>query len=168
MRRAFSMLSAGVALACTGPSGGSGANGPDSGLDSGTDERLVQDAAYYEAEPGEPVTVQLVAADFWELVTAADDPYDHRPDDIQCSSLGYFEEDDTFEVDTEACTYGTFRQPLLHDLRAGDEALAIYWFDELWAAEPAGSSTTGWPFPAAPRPAGPPGSPPATSPPASG
>ena len=84
---------------------------------------------------GELVTVSLVDPEAWIEVSARLDPFQDRPALTRCSPLGYGEENDTFEVNTLDCAYGTFRQPILHDVPAGTEILVIYWFLELWSVD---------------------------------
>jgi len=80
--------------------------------------------------------VALVAVDAW--VPADSDPYDdERPDTVDCPDWGYGEELGVFEVETDICRYGSFSQPLLAQVAAGDALSLDLWHDALWAAEPA-------------------------------
>ncbi|MEL6344588.1 MAG: hypothetical protein AAFV53_15845 [Myxococcota bacterium] len=83
----------------------------------------------------EEVTVSLVDASSWVEVDASLDPFSDRPADVSCTALGYGPELDTFEVQTADCAYGTFRQPLLFDVRAGEEIVVVYWFLELFSTD---------------------------------
>ncbi|MFT4974841.1 MAG: hypothetical protein ACI8S6_000724 [Myxococcota bacterium] len=92
-------------------------------------------AAWLEELVSDPSTVTLVEAGAWVEVGTESDPFSDRPESVECSALGYGDENGYFEVDTEACGYGTFRQPLLHDVGEGEELLIVYWFLELWSAD---------------------------------
>ncbi len=83
----------------------------------------------------EPQDISLIDALSWELLDAADDPWDDAPQGAECSSLGYEVEGSYFEVDTELCQYGTFAQPALHGARQGDELTIVYWYLDLWSTD---------------------------------
>ncbi len=71
----------------------------------------------------------------WVAVSAADDPFDDRPAQVQCPPHGAQAEDGRFEVETDVCDYGTFAHPLPVALRPGDVVEATVWHLELWAPE---------------------------------
>jgi len=66
----------------------------------------------------------------WQLVTAAEDPFDDRPETIDCPG-GYGEEDDVFEFDSGVCAYGTFAQPSLAPIAVGDTVELVLVHDPL-------------------------------------
>ncbi len=74
----------------------------------------------------------------WAVVPGDEDPLaDHRPDDVFCPVSTWGEEDGTFEVQTGACRYGGFAQPLGVLLRRGDRLTGTVWHEDLDASEPA-------------------------------
>ena len=82
--------------------------------------------------------VQLVSAEAWtEVVDPGSDPFEDRPEVVDCSSQGYGIEGTYFEVETDDCAYGTFQQALLHGVEAGEELRLVFWHLDLWATEPA-------------------------------
>lgn len=88
-------------------------------------------------EPMVSLPVSLVRAEAWELAPADEDPLpDERPDFVQCE-IGWDVEVGTFEVNTELCTYGTFVQTTLAQIREGDTLEFILIHDALYADEPA-------------------------------
>ncbi len=62
---------------------------------------------------------------------------DHRPAVVQCPPATWGPESGSFEVQTGACNYAAFDQPLDHSIRMGDELAIIIWHDFLDAPEPA-------------------------------
>jgi hypothetical protein len=78
--------------------------------------------------------VSLVTIDAWTLEDPAADPWSDRPADAACEA-GYGPEDGVFEVDTEVCAYGTFVQPSLVDVAAGDTLELILIHDALWSED---------------------------------
>jgi len=89
------------------------------------------------ATAGEPAWVQLLDASAWVEADAEQDPFDDRPADVECSTLGWGVEGTYFEVQTDDCEYGTFYQPLTVDVPAGTELEMVYWHLDLWASEDA-------------------------------
>jgi hypothetical protein len=83
----------------------------------------------------------LVDWNAWELVSAAEDPFDDRPPDPSCPSGSYLPEvlsgQDVFSVDTGACSYITVRQPALRDVARGESLVARVWHFALNAGDPA-------------------------------
>lgn len=80
-----------------------------------------------------PEDVSLIDANAWVLLDLSEDPWDDAPAEVECSSLGYEVEGSYFEVDTEQCPYGTFAQPALHSVLAGEELTIVYWYLDLWS-----------------------------------
>ena len=76
----------------------------------------------------------------WREVTAAEDPFEDRPLEVDCSIVGFGTEEltgeTTFSVDTRLCRYLTARQPLLTELRDGERLDLRFWHFELAAPEP--------------------------------
>ena len=71
-------------------------------------------------------------------VSAEGDPLaDHRPRYVDCPPATWGEEGGGFEVQTGACNYAAFNQPLSVALEAGDMLAITVWHDFLDAAEPA-------------------------------
>ena len=80
-----------------------------------------------------PQWLSLVSAEAWTEVTdPASDPFEDRPAEVECSPLGYGVESTYFEVETDDCAYGTFQQPALHSVSAGDEMELVFWHLDLW------------------------------------
>ncbi len=73
----------------------------------------------------------LVDHDAWTLVSAADDPFDDRPADLECSDLSWSNEDlggePSLEVATDSCDYLTVSQPSRAAGAAGDELHVRLW-----------------------------------------
>lgn len=77
----------------------------------------------------------LVDLTAWGPVAEADDPWaNERPADAVCDA-GYLYEDMVFEVDTEICTFGTFVQPSLLPVRAGQHIELILLHDNLYSPD---------------------------------
>lgn len=86
----------------------------------------------------EPVWVQLFDPAAWtEVGNSSADPFPDRPDEFECSPLGYGLEGTYFEVSTIDCEYGTFQQGLTHGVPAGTLLKLVYWHLDLWAEEAA-------------------------------
>ena len=85
-------------------------------------------------EPRGPA--DLVDPFAWVLDDAADPMPAHRPEEVVCT-IGFGEEFGVFEIDTEACNYGVFSQPILAEVRAGDTVELTVTHDDLVAEEPA-------------------------------
>lgn len=85
--------------------------------------------------------VELVEAEGWTPVSAAEDPFaDHRPDDIVCPSTSWGPEELggelTLGVDTGACGYLTASRPSQAAIEAGDAIEVRAWHFALTATEP--------------------------------
>ena len=76
----------------------------------------------------------IIDPDKWMLVEEAADPFEDRIFDATCPLRSFGEEYGYFEVETGACNYGTFSQPILIDLYAGESVHLVMWWQELWAA----------------------------------
>ncbi|MCA9691604.1 MAG: hypothetical protein KC636_18510 [Myxococcales bacterium] len=83
---------------------------------------------------GEPQP--LVTPDAWQLAAAEDDPFADRPPAPSCDA-GFGEEGGVFEVESDYCAYGTFLQPSLAEVRAGDALELLLVHDALYADPPA-------------------------------
>lgn len=87
-------------------------------------------------EDAEPLRIDDPEA--WEPVPAEVDPLaSHRPADVFCPVATFGPELGMFEVQTGACDYGAFAQPLIVDVRRGDRLVGTVWHDDLDAPEPA-------------------------------
>ena len=82
---------------------------------------------------GTPVTVN---AD-WVPVAAADDPFQDRPETVSCPASGYGLEDGFFEIETDACGYGTFMQLSQVAIAQGQAIRVNLWHSPLSSEEPA-------------------------------
>jgi len=104
-------------MSCT--SGGSddgmveGADGPPAGTTS-----VMEESTGTEPMMGEPRS--LARSDAWELAGGSDDPFEDRPEFVQCE-IGWDVVTGVFEVDSSVCTYAAFMQPTLVPIEAGDE-----------------------------------------------
>jgi len=92
------------------------------------------------ATPSEPVS--LIDHGAWTANLAAeDDPFDDRPEEVDCSALSYGPEttggEENLEVDTTRCDYLTVSQPSLAAVRVGDSLHLRLWHFDLAAEEPA-------------------------------
>lgn len=68
----------------------------------------------------------------WAWMPAEVDPFiDHRPDDPTCPVATYGPESGGFEVQTGACHYGAFEQPLIVEVRRGDRVFGTVWHEDL-------------------------------------
>jgi hypothetical protein len=104
----------------------------------GTDA-IVQTGGEESGSEGVPDSgvIELATPDDWSLASGEEDPFPmHRPQDASCDG-GFGPEYGTFEIDTGVCTYGSFVQPTLADIREGDEIRVTLVHDPLWAEEPA-------------------------------
>ncbi len=83
----------------------------------------------------------LVDHDAWVAVDPADDPFDDRPDDVDCARLAWTVETlgdaPSLEVDTTSCDYLAVGQPTIADAAVGETVEVRLWHDELVAADPA-------------------------------
>jgi hypothetical protein len=87
------------------------------------------------ASPAPSTPGPLVDLAAWVPVAADADPWaDERPADAVCDA-GHRYEDMVFEVDSEICTFGTFVQPSLLPVRAGDELELILLHDNLYSTD---------------------------------
>ena len=68
----------------------------------------------------------------------------HRPSEVDCPSATWGPEGGGFEIQTGACNYGAFDQPLPVAIEAGDMLNVIVWHDTLDVAEPATAHVAIW------------------------
>jgi hypothetical protein len=72
----------------------------------------------------DPDPVSLVDHSLWSEVGAADDPWDDRPDPVDCSPLGWYPEDfggeASLQILTGLCNYLTLEQPSAVAIAEGD------------------------------------------------
>ena len=74
----------------------------------------------------------------------ADPLVQHRPAEVDCPSATWGPEGGGFEIQTGACNYGAFDQPLSTPIEAGDALNIIVWHDTLDFAEPATAHVAVW------------------------
>lgn len=74
----------------------------------------------------------------------ADPLRQHRPSEVVCPAATWGPEGGGFEVQTGACHYAAFDQPLSTPLRAGDALSIIVWHDTLDFVEPAVAHVAVW------------------------
>lgn len=98
---------------------------------------LVLAACADKGDTAAPEWLTLVDPAAWTLVPAEGDPFADKPDGAECLASGYSGLEGFFEVDTGVCAYGTFTQPLLQGVAAGEPLHLVYWHDTLWSEEPA-------------------------------
>jgi hypothetical protein len=80
----------------------------------------------------------LLAPTSLTLLDAATDPLaDHRPPDDACPPAAWRPEAGGFEVQTGACRYAAFEQPLPVQPAGGDQLRVLLWHDVLNAPTPA-------------------------------
>ena len=78
-------------------------------------------------------------------VDAASDPLaHHRPPEVDCPSATWGPEGGGFEIQTGACNYGAFEQPLPMSVEAGDALHIIVWHDTIDLPEPATAHVAVW------------------------
>jgi len=82
--------------------------------------------------PPEPSAPQsLVDHSLWVDVGAADDPFEDRPEEFECSELSHGYDsiggEDSLEVDTAGCDYLTVSQPSLASVLPGDQINLRLW-----------------------------------------
>jgi hypothetical protein len=122
-----------LVFALLGPAcGGTGAQSGDSDEGAAADSSSTGPAI----DPGPRTLVDLAA---FTLVSAADDPWSaERPADAACPA-GFGLEANLFEVSTDLCTWGTFAQPTLDVIEAGDTLEIILLHDALYAPDMEGA-----------------------------
>ncbi len=85
-----------------------------------------------------PEPVPLLDPDALRFIDADHDPLAaHRPADVDCPPPTWGPELGGFEIQTGACDYGAFDQPLPLALEAGDALAILIWHDVLDAPKPA-------------------------------
>ncbi len=88
----------------------------------------------------------LVTAEGWRAIEdASRDPLsEHRPDEVICTRLGWYPEDETLEVDTSACNYLSIEHGLLEAVEPGDVLRLELWWQTLISLEPAEGHLALW------------------------
>lgn len=134
MRRSLPMLRPLVLLALVG-CGADGSGGPsDSDSSDGSG-----------GEAPAAVRVPLLDPEALAPVSADRDPLaEHRPAEPDCPPGAWGPEGGGFEVQTGACDYGAFDQPLPVAIAAGDVVEVVVWHDRLDAPEPATGHIAVW------------------------
>lgn len=93
-------------------------------------------------EPPEPPEPQmLVDHELWVELGPEDDPFEDRPDEVDCSPLAYgyeFIGEHSLEVDLTDCDYLSASQPSLVGVEPGDDLEVRLWHNAL--SGPAGQS----------------------------
>ena len=74
----------------------------------------------------------------------ADPLVQHRPSEIDCPSATWGPEGSGFEIQTGACNYAAFDQPLSTPIKAGDTLSIIVWHDTLDFADSAIGHVAVW------------------------
>ena len=109
--------------------------------DSGPEPPPLLDAsALSDLEPTpllDPFALVPVEAD-------ADPLVHHRPPDVDCPEATWGPEGGGFEIQTGACNYAAFDQPLSTPIEAGDTLNILVWHDTLDLAEPATAHVAVW------------------------
>lgn len=85
-----------------------------------------------EREPEGPL--YLVDHEMWTEVSAQDDPFDDRPDEVNCNSLSWGPEsigELALEVEMATCDYLTGTQPSLVSVSEGDLLKVRVWHNQL-------------------------------------
>ncbi len=101
--------------------------------------------AHGGVEDAQPTRAAVLVAEQLSPVGPALDPlWEHRPPDVDCPPATWGAEAGAFEVQTGACAYAAFDQPLPVDIRAGDELEITVWHDLLDAAEPGNGHVAVW------------------------
>ncbi|MBK6689864.1 MAG: hypothetical protein IPG45_35695 [Deltaproteobacteria bacterium] len=78
-------------------------------------------------------------------VKAEADPFvDHRPAEFDCPAATWGPEGGGFEVQTGACNYAAFDQPLPMPVEVGDRLSILVWHDLLDSAEPGTAHLAVW------------------------
>ena len=120
--------------------GTSGATSPSSSTGSESVSGSSTGAWFEDVVPGERAALVDVAA--WVKTEPDDDRFGPVPADASCE-LGFGEEDGLFEVDTELCNWGTFEQPSLVSVRAGDQLELVMVHDALYSEEAGATAVLG-------------------------
>lgn len=82
----------------------------------------------------------VILSELWkevppELQMQLDPNPDHRPSEVECKPGTFRVEDGSFEVETGACNYALFYQPLMRDLQPGQQLHMVAWHLNLLALE---------------------------------
>ena len=68
----------------------------------------------------------------------------HRPTEVDCPSATWGPEGGGFEIQTGACNYAAFDQPVSTPIKAGDTLTILAWHDTLDFVEPATAHVAVW------------------------
>jgi len=83
-------------------------------------------------EPG-----PLIDPGGWTEATVATDPFEDRPDLVDCAPEAWGEDlPGIFELETDECGYATFTQPTLVDVGPGATVELLGWHLDLFAVDP--------------------------------
>jgi hypothetical protein len=118
------------------PTAGCGADaGPAASTDTGaTNDTTTPDGVNDTFEP--PPLEMLVDQAAWLAVEpSADLVPAHRPAEIECSTEGFYTEENTFEVDTSICNYVSVTQGLRVPIAASDTIELSLWHGPLVSAD---------------------------------
>jgi hypothetical protein len=84
---------------------------------------------------------ELVDHDLWRVLSASEDPFDDRPEDVGCDDSAWGNEliggEESLEIGTDSCAYLIVAQPSLALGLAGDIVHLRLWHYELNHFEPA-------------------------------
>ena len=89
-----------------------------------------------EPEPPEPI--MLVDHELWREVSADDDPFEDRPEEVECNPLGWGDEyigEHSLEVELANCNYLLVAQESLAPIEVGDELAIRLWHNALVGPE---------------------------------
>ena len=80
---------------------------------------------------------QLINHSDWREVPASEDPFADEGIAPNCNPGGALVEGEVFELNTDICPYGTFKQGIKQELKAGDELRFSFWHLALVSSDPA-------------------------------
>lgn len=137
-----------TAAGCSAPSDSSQATNADADAGQLTDIRdasrpdVALDAGgQVDGSTAASIKRSLVDHGAWAVVSEAEDPFSDREADGSCEPAGHMLEllagEEVLSVETGLCSYVTFLQPSLSNIRAGDALTARIWHFALLADEPA-------------------------------
>lgn len=93
------------------------------------------------ADPSATTRASLVRPESWLPVGAAEDPFEDRPEVVECPAYAWMAEslsgERVFSVDTGGCHYLSVTQSTLREVAAGETIKIRLWHFELSASEPA-------------------------------
>ncbi len=124
-----------VAMVALVGCGEGGSTGGESSADAGLEDDGSEVGESTASAPAPQGTAELIDLAAFELTPVELDPYTDRPDDDTCE-FGFGLEDGLFEIETDLCHYGSFSQPLLAPIRAGDTVEFVLVHDALYSEDP--------------------------------